>query len=108
WAARLAGTIDADPKIASSVMFPGFETIFRTPWEARPRVRLEIDPTVLDSKVKNTDPHQRVFDTVDLFAEPIRRWTKEEDIKVALWFVVIPEQVWKLCRPRSTISKADG
>ncbi len=108
WAARIAGTIDADPAIASSIMFPGFETVFRTPWETAPRVRLEIDPVVLDAKVKNTDPHQRVFDTVDLFAEPIRRWTKEEDIKVALWFVVIPEQVWKLCRPRSTISKADG
>ena len=108
WAERLLGTIDADPKVASSVMFPGFETAFRTPWEITPRVRLEIDLDVLDARVKNTDPHQRVFDTVDLFADPIRRWTLEEDIKVAVWFVVIPEEVWKLCRPRSTISRADG
>lgn len=108
WATRLSKVIDADPKIKSSVMFPGFETVFRTPWETKPRAKIEIDPEVLNITVKNTDAHQRVFDTVDLFATQIKRWVKEEDIKIALWFIVLPEQVWKLCRPNSTISKVDG
>jgi len=108
WAKKLGGVIGADPAIASSVMFPGFETIFRTPWSAEPRVRLEIDPVELNRTIRNTDPFQRVFNTVDLFAGPIRRWVIEEDAKVALWFVVVPEELWKLCRPRSTVAKVDG
>ncbi len=108
WATRLRTPIPADPNVASSVMFPGFETVFRTPWMTKPRVRLEVDKALLARNVKLTDPHQRVFDTVDLFANPIRRWVTEEDPKAALWFVVIPEEVWRLCRPRSTVSKAEG
>lgn len=108
WAARLHGPMAADPRTTSSVMFPGFETVFRMPWNSIPRVRIEVDKPQLDRTVKLTDPHQRVFDTVDLFAGPIRRFVTEEDPKIALWFVVVPEQVWKLCRPRSTVSKAEG
>jgi hypothetical protein len=108
WSARLRQPIPADEQVSSSVLFPGFETVFRTSWDPSPRVVLEVDPNELDTKVKSIDPYQRVFDTVDLFAKPIIRWVDEEDPKVALWFVVIPEPVWKLCRPRSTISKAEG
>jgi hypothetical protein len=108
WTARLRQPIAADPAVGSSIMFPGFETVFRTAWDAKPRVRIEVNADELQSKVKITDAHQRVFDTVELFAQPIIRWLNEEDPKVALWFVVIPEEVWKLCRPRSTVSHADG
>lgn len=108
WALRLAKPIAADDAVKSSVMFPGFETVFRTPWETKPRVTLTIDEELLETTLKNTDAHQRVFNAVDLFADPINRWVREEETKVALWFVVIPETVWKLCRPLSTISKAEG
>lgn len=108
WALKLRSPVAADPAVTSSVMFPGFETIFRMPWTPTPRVRITVDQARLDATVRNTDPHQRAFDTVDLFAGPIRRWVTEEDPKVALWFIVIPEQVWKLCRPLSTISRAEG
>lgn len=108
WAAKLAGAIDADSKIGSSVMFPGFETAFRTGWNADPRVSITVDADDLDRTIRNRDAHQRVYDAVDLFAGPIRQWVTEEDAKVALWFVVVPEQLWKLCRPNQTISKAEG
>lgn len=108
WAQKLCGPVAADPAVKSSIMFPGFETIFRMPWTPSPRVCITVDHKHLNATIRNTDPHQRVFDTVELFAGPIRRWVTEEDPKVALWFVVIPEDVWKLCRPLSTISKAEG
>lgn len=108
WAGRLQQAVPADPKVASSVTFPGFETVFRTTWTPAPRVRIEVDAAELETKMNLIDPHQRVFDTVDLFAQPIIRWTKEEDAKVALWFVVVPEDLWKLCRPRSTVTKERG
>src|SRR5271169_5585874 len=68
WAAKLQSVIAADPKVSSSVMFPGFETVFRTSWPTKPRVCLEVNTSELARTVKLTDPHQRVFDTVDLYA----------------------------------------
>ena len=59
-------------------------------------------------RCKNTDSHQRVFDTVELFSEPIIRWVNEEDPKVSLWFVVVTEELWKLCRPQSKVSRREG
>ena len=70
WAARLQSAIPADPDVTSSVTFPGFEAVFRTPWIVNPRVRIAVDKALLATTVKLTDPHQRVFDTVDLFANP--------------------------------------
>jgi hypothetical protein len=108
WAQKIRRAVPSDPKIGSSITFPGFEAVFRQSWSATPRVTLTIDENELLSKVRLTDPHQRVFDTVDVFADPIRRWVKEEDAKVALWFVIVPEEVWTRCRPNSTISRAEG
>src|SRR5690606_25128274 len=85
WSKKLRGVVAADPEISSSVTFPGFETIFRTSWNTEPRVMLTVEETALQNAVKNTDSHQRVFDTVDIFAKEIRRWVKEEDPKVSLW-----------------------
>lgn len=89
-------------------MFPGFEAVFRTTWNPTPRVSLEIDAGELDRTIRTTDPYQRVFDTVDMFAAKIRRWVKEEDAKVDIWFVVVPEELWRLCRPNSVVAKAEG
>ena len=108
WAEKLQGPIAADPNVTSSVIFPGFETVFRAPWNPKPRVSITVDSAELARTVRITDAHQRVFDTVELFAGPINAWVTEEGPRVALWFVVIPEEVWKLCRPKSTITHAEG
>ena len=108
WVTKLLGTIDADPNIPSSVMFPGFETVFRTSWSETQNITLEIKPDELNRAIFNTDAFQRVFDTVDLFAKPIKRWINEEDTKVMLWFIIVPEELWKLCRPRSRVTQEKG
>lgn len=108
WAKRLVGAIEPDPNVSSSVGFPGFQAVFRTEWDPTPRVKLEVDEAALQAAIRNTDSHQRVFNTVELFANPVIRWIKEEDPKVAVWFVVIPEEVWQLCRPKSVVTKNDG
>lgn len=108
WSARLVTAIPSEVGIGSSVMFPGFEPIFRSPWPGKARVRLEVDESKLADTLRNTDSHQRVFDAVDLFAAPISKWVNEEDPEVSLWFVVVTEELWKLCRPQSTVSRRDG
>lgn len=108
WAKRIGNVIAADVDVSSSVTFPGYETLFRTPWSAKARVTRTIDDAELSKRVSNTDAHQRVYDVVDLFAQPIAKWSKEEDETVDLWFVVVPEEVWKSCRPKSVVSAQTG
>lgn len=108
WAVKMAHAIPAADEITSSVAWPGFEAAFRAPFPVEPRVRCVIDDEKLRRVIRLSDPHQRVFDTVDLFSSEIDRWVKEEDAKVSLWFVVVPEELWKLCRPNSTVSKANA
>lgn len=105
WVQRLAGPILADPGIASSVMFPGFEAIFRTQLNPVPRVTLRVDDQALSDAINKVDPYQRVYDAVELFAGPMRIWVTDESQKVALWFVVVPELLWKQCRPKSVVPK---
>ncbi len=107
WVHRLAGPIPADPDVASSVMFPGFEAVFRAQLNPVPRVTLPIDAQVLSDAINNADPYQRVYDAVELFAGPMRSWVTDESPKVALWFVVVPELLWKHCRPKSVVPKMD-
>lgn len=108
WCEKIRRAVPAEAGINSSVAFPGFETVFRTDWNPTPRVTLTVDEKELSAKVHNLDAYQRVYDTVSLFADPIKRFVEEEDPKVAFWFVVIPEEVWKLCRPESTVTRKDG
>lgn len=107
WAQRIQRPIPSTGA-TSSIAFPGFEAAFRLPWPAEPRVRLTIAAKKLSETIRISDPHQRVFDTVDLFADPIIRWVKEEDAKVTLWFIVVPEELWRHCRPQSVVAKADA
>ena len=108
WAKRLGNVIPAQQGVTSSVTFPGFEAVFRVPWPTEPRVRLVVDDQKLRTAIRLSDPHQRVFDAVELYASEIQRWVTEEDAKVSLWFIVVPEELWKLCRPNSTVSKAEA
>ena len=87
--------------------FPGFEAIFKTSWSARPLAELKVSTTELERAIRISDRHERVFKTVDLFEAPIRRHMREEDAAPALWFVVIPEDIHRFCRPRSTVPKLE-
>ncbi len=87
--------------------FPGFESAFRIPWQSEPALSITVDPTSLDRTVHFADPHQRVFETVALFADPIAAALRNEEVKVDVWFVVIPDVVYELCRPRSAVPTAE-
>jgi len=83
--------------------FPGFETVFHTPWHPNPVLTLEIGDDEIDKHLYLDDRHQRVYGTVNVFADRILKARKEEEVKPELWFVVIPDRVRKYCRPGATV-----
>jgi hypothetical protein len=88
-------------------LYPGFEAIFGIPWNSTPHLQTEIKPESLRLVVNLDDRHQRVYATVKLFAEAILAAQRDEDEKADVWFVVVPEEVYKNCRPRSFVGKAE-
>lgn len=85
--------------------FPGFETAFRIPWEPEPVWKIETTDEEIEQYVYLDDKHQRVYKTVEVYSSKILKAIREEEANVDLWFVIIPEKVWKKCRPKSTVEK---
>ena len=83
--------------------FLGFETIFRIPWSPKPALELEVPEDEISGCVYLEDPHQRVYKTVDLFSSRILKAITNEESQVDIWFIVIPDDVYKYCRPKSVV-----
>src|ERR1035441_8851361 len=64
-AVRLASPNPARPP------FPGFQSAFRIPWGPEPILALEIDEGELKANAGLDDRHQRVFKTVNVYANAI-------------------------------------
>lgn len=95
---------EGDPKQS---MFPGFEATFRCSWPAQPVVSLTINPKDIGETLRHADGHQRIYNTVGLYQSQIARYVTEGDYPVDMWFVVIPESVYDLGRPKSVVPLAE-
>lgn len=106
WTQRIKTRVCTKNPIQARPPFSGFEAVFRIPWSDAPLLIRTIDEEELKKRLFQDDRHQRVFQTVDLFANEIIRAHNEEEAKPDLWFVVIPDIVRKYCRPQSVIEPA--
>lgn len=86
--------------------FPGFETVFRARWNTKPLLTLTVTDAEIDQFLYLDEPHQRVYGTVGVYAKRILEALREEEEKPELWFVVVPDRVWKYCRPNSIVEPA--
>src|SRR3989442_461790 len=78
----------------SHPMFPGFEAVFRIPWRAQPVTTIEVPAEEIHEAVFIDDAFQRVYRTVDVYAERIIKAIEEDETAVDIWYVVIPEIVY--------------
>lgn len=86
-------------------LFPGFKAAFGIEWDSDPFQTVIIPEGEIEKYVYLDDAHQRVFKTVDVYAQRIINALSSEDQTPDIWFVVIPEIIYKNCRPLSTIKK---
>jgi hypothetical protein len=83
--------------------FPGFEAAFGIPWAPTPGIVCQIDEQELRSVLLIADPAQRVYRTVDVYTRRIIDALRKEEVRPDVWYVVIPEDVYKYCRPQSRV-----
>lgn len=93
---------------AQHVPFPGFAEAFRAEWPAAPGSTIDsISAARIDQSLKIRNRHEAIRTTVDLFVEPLIAENNRLENPPAFWFVVIPEEVWALGRPKSVVRAAD-
>jgi hypothetical protein len=84
-------------------MFPGFETVFNTKWEAKNIFFKEITNLEIETYLFHGNTHKRTYDLVSLFLEKIIEANKNYDENISLWFVIVPDTIYKYCRPLSVL-----
>lgn len=105
WITRIQSVVHDKSTGVARPPFLGFETIFRIPISIVPEMVAEVLEHELEVAIHTSDKHQRVYSTVGLFTDAIEKAIREEDQSVDVWFVVIPDEVHKFCRPLSTVPK---
>ena len=104
WIRRIQQAIisNDEEKDAASYIYPGFKAVFGIDWHPDPVIEIPIPDDAFET-LHITDKHHRVYETVNLYEERIRKAINEEDPRVDVWFVVIPNEVYRDCRPRSEV-----
>jgi hypothetical protein len=77
------------------------------PLPAEPVITLPISPLELAQAIRISDRHIAIYETVSLFEQQIRRVVTADDADVKVWFVVIPEEIYRLGRPLSSVPIAE-
>lgn len=88
-------------------MFPGFQAVFGVEWPSKPATWLQVDPAELARVIRIEDRHQAIHKAVSLYSQAIVDHLRERsESSVDLWVVVVPEDVYRYCRPLSKVEVA--
>lgn len=109
--ARWSETIRRGIKIsdgrAHKMGWPGFGAVFDTEWPVHAIAELTVDAKEISTAIRRADRHEAVYETVGIYERAIRRHLNQEESRPDFWFVVIPEEVYRLGRPEQIVSTAE-
>jgi hypothetical protein len=103
WIERIQKPISNKQESIARVPFPGFEAVFGIPWDVKPIIEYKVSKEELAMNYLLSDRHQRVYKTVEIYYKKIEQALRNEDALPDIWFIVIPEDVYKYCRPESGV-----
>lgn len=86
-------------------MFPGFEAAFNCKWESKNITFKQITDEEIGKFLYNESTHKRTFDLVTLFIEKIVSASKNDEERIDVWFIIVPDEIHKYCRPNSKLPK---
>lgn len=81
--------------------FPGFEAVFNVKWPSVPETSIILDKMEIQEGLSNKNKILRTNGLVDLFLNKIVEFSKKEDHKLDVWFLVIPIEIYNVCKPGS-------
>ena len=89
----------------SRPFFPGFEAVYNIKWVSNKIYEIVLEEKDIKAGLYHQDRYYGTYSTVNLFSERIIQATKDDDVSVNLWIVVIPDEVYQYCRPESVLPK---
>lgn len=89
-------------------IFPGLESTMGISVNFESIQQLNVDDDEIEATLKYTDSHIRIHKLVNLYVEPLVSYSKEEEMPVNLWMVVIPEAIFTYGRPNSKIKNSEN
>lgn len=108
WTKRIRGYIpSANADAAHHASWPGFQAAFGTKWPEKALVELTVDEAELAKAIRIENRHEAIYKAVSLYEEPIRKNLRQNEAPPAVWFVVIPEEIHRYGRPKSTVPKTE-
>lgn len=87
--------------------FPGFEEAFHATLQTCPDWIHEFDESELLKAATENDSHRRVFGVVTQFIDAMRA-AKKSDTPFSVFLLVVPDFIFKNCRPLSRIEGGHG
>lgn len=103
WVYQIQMPISSTKLPRAHPLFPGFEAVFKIPWSPEAALEIVLSDSDIDRHLYLDDKYQRVYKTVEIYADGILDAIKHEDITPDIWFIVIPDRVHKYCRPKSIV-----
>lgn len=110
WSQTIRNFIDVPPPGPRSravepqnVPFPGFAAAFHADWPEPCCVIDDLDASEISQALKIRNRHEAIRNTVDLFVSRLVKANSRLENEPAFWFVVIPEIVYDLGRPQSSV-----
>lgn len=102
---RLRGPVVANPEELSHRLwppFPGFEAAFDAELPSSAAWSASVDSDELDRASRIGDPHDRAFAVVEHYLRPMKG-LRARDERIDMVFCVVPEHVYRRCRPLSRV-----
>lgn len=87
--------------------FPGFEAAFSSTWPETPAWVRELDRAALIAKARDLDPYKRAFQVVNQYVGAVNV-AKRRDEALSVIICVVPEEIWRNCRPSSYLAEGTG
>jgi hypothetical protein len=89
----------------NKMMWPGFQAAFGVPWPEKPFTTCVIDGQELSRRIRVEDRHEALFTAVNIYADALRKYLREEEARPLLWFAILPEEIFKYGRPKSVVPR---
>ena len=86
--------------------FPGFKSVFGIEWPTMPAATIIIGDNQIDDCLAISNLKERTYNIVSLYLDRIQNYINDEETAIDIWYVVVPNKVLSLCRPKSSSGKA--
>jgi hypothetical protein len=101
WLQEINSPVFSKEEDIARPFFPGFETAFGVTLNQNSIVELEVQNEQLEVFYRYQDNFLRVGEIVDLYCSQLIQFKNEDERNIDLWFVVVPDELYALCKIQS-------